>query len=188
MKYGYQRVSTSSQNLDRQTTALEAAKCDKIFTDKASGKNTKDRPGLDEALSHIQKGDTLVIAEWDRATRSLFDGIDIMKKINDRGGSILILDKQHLDTTSTVGRGVIALLSALAEDERERIVKRSIQGLEAAKARGKKLGPKYKLTDEERAIALELFTHKDRTQRKSAREIAESFGVSPSTIARLRRK
>lgn len=185
MKIGYQRVSTITQNLDRQTAALEAAGCDKIFTDKASGKNTHARPGLQEAMDAVQSGDQLVIAEWDRATRSMVDGINIMIHIHDKGGDILILDKPHLDTTSTIGRGVLALLSALAQDERERIVKRSIAGLKAAKARGVKLGRKVSLTKEQQREALIMLNDPDPEKRKTTREVGRLFKVSASTISRL---
>jgi hypothetical protein len=75
-KIGYARVSTSSQNLDRQIAALRSAGVDEIYREKASGKDTKGRPQLEKAIDALGTGDVLVVAEWDRATRSMLDGID----------------------------------------------------------------------------------------------------------------
>src|SRR5262245_39265655 len=125
MKIGYARVSSLGQNLDRQTGALRAQRGDKLFTEKASGKSVKDRPQLEKAIDLLGKGDTLVVAEWDRATRSMMDGIKLIERINARGAFLKVLDKPHLDLTTPLGRGFIAFLSAMAEDERERISRRA---------------------------------------------------------------
>ena len=74
MIYGYARVSTEAQDLTRQLKALKRAKCDPVFSDKASGKSMTGRPVLADALAELDEGDELVIAEWDRATRSMWDG------------------------------------------------------------------------------------------------------------------
>jgi DNA invertase Pin-like site-specific DNA recombinase len=71
LKIGYARVSTPTQNWDRQIGALRAERCDKIFREKASGKDIKNRPQLEKAIDELGKGDVLVLAEWDRATRSM---------------------------------------------------------------------------------------------------------------------
>jgi Resolvase, N terminal domain len=80
-----------------------------------------------------------VVAEWDRATRSMFDGIHLIERINARGALIKVLDKPHLDLTTPLGRGFIAFLSAMAEDERQRIVKRANDGRKAARSKGVRL-------------------------------------------------
>ena len=85
MRIGYARVSSLHQNLDRQIGALRAERIDKLFTEKASGKTTKDRPQLEKAIDLLGAGDTLVVAEWDRATRSMMDGIKIIERIHARG-------------------------------------------------------------------------------------------------------
>src|SRR5262250_1432535 len=92
----------------------------------------------------------VVVAEWDRATRSMMDGVHIIERIHARGAMIKVLDKPHLDLTTPIGRGFIAFLSALAEDERQRIVGRANAGRAVAKARGVKFGRKPKLTDRQR--------------------------------------
>jgi hypothetical protein len=91
-KIGYARVSSSDQNLDRQIAALRAEGCNEIYREKVSGKSVRNRPELEKAIDHLGTGDTLVVAEWNRATRSMIDGIDIIKRINDRGSLLKVLD------------------------------------------------------------------------------------------------
>jgi DNA invertase Pin-like site-specific DNA recombinase len=95
----------------------------------------------------------LIVGEWDRATRSMLDGVQIIERIHARGALIKILDKNHLDLTTAIGRGFIAFLSALAEDERQRIVKRANDGRKAAKARGARFSGKPKLNDHQQQEA-----------------------------------
>jgi DNA invertase Pin-like site-specific DNA recombinase len=107
-----------------------------LYREKVNGKSIKNRPELEKAIDRLGIGDTLVVAEWDRATRSMVDGIDIINRVNRREAFLKVLDKPHLDLTTPLGRGFIAFLSALAEDERQRILKRCGEGMKAAKARG----------------------------------------------------
>lgn len=85
MLIGYTRVSTQSQRLDRQIGALNGAGVDRIFREKASAKSVRDRPQLEKAIDALGPDDVLVIAEWDRATRSMIDGITIIQRVADRG-------------------------------------------------------------------------------------------------------
>jgi DNA invertase Pin-like site-specific DNA recombinase len=175
-KIGYARVSTSSQNLDRQIAALRSAGVEEIYREKASGKDTKGRPQLEKAIDALGTGDVLVVAEWDRATRSMLDGVAIIERIHARGSFVKVLDKPHLDLTTPLGRGLIALLSAMAEE-----VKRARDGLDAAKARGTKFGRKSKLTDFQKAEALRRLEGGE-----SARTIGKSYRVHHATVSRLR--
>ena len=111
MLIGYARVSTPTQNLDRQIAALRSAGCETIFREKASGKAVKNRPQLERAIDALGTGDILIVAEWDRATRSMMDGIQIMQRIADRDAAIRVLDKPHLDLTTPIGRGFLAAAS-----------------------------------------------------------------------------
>ena len=181
MQIGYARVSTHTQSLDRQIGALNAAKVDRIFREKASAKSVKGRPQLEKALDALGTGDVLVIAEWDRATRSMLDGIQILQRVADRGAAVRVLDKPWLDLTTPMGKGILAFLSALAEDERERIVGRANAGRQAAAARGVKFGRKPKLTEHQRALARQRLADGD-----SCRAIAKDLGVAHSTIVRMR--
>lgn len=180
MKIGYARVSTVDQNLDRQIAVLRAEECDKLFREKATGKSTKGRPELEKAIDALGTGDVLVIAEWDRATRSMNDGVSIIQRIADRGATVKVLDRPWLDLTTPMGKGILAFLSAMAEDERERIVRRGKQGLQQAKERGVKLGRKPKLSDHQQKKARYRLG-----KGESARSIAKDMGVSHTTISRL---
>lgn len=110
----------------------------------------------------------------------MMDGIKIIDRVASRGASIRVLDKPHLDLTTPIGKGFIAFLSAMAEDERERINGRASEGRMAAKAKGVKFGRKPKLTEHQIVTALKRLADGD-----SARTIAKDMGVSHSTIVRL---
>jgi DNA invertase Pin-like site-specific DNA recombinase len=87
----------------------------------------------------------------------MMDGITIMQRVYARGAAVKVLDKPHLDLTTPIGRGFLAFLSALAEDERERIHKRASEGRKAAITRGVHMGRKPKLTEHQRRIALSAY-------------------------------
>ncbi|MEZ5910605.1 MAG: recombinase family protein [Hyphomicrobiaceae bacterium] len=180
MRIGYARVSTLAQNLDRQIAALNAERCDRVHQEKASGKATHNRPELDAAISALAPGDVLVIAEWDRATRSMMDGITIIERIARMGATVKVLDKPWLDLTTPIGKGFLAFLSALAEDERLRILSRASEGRSAARIRGVRFGPKPKLNPEQRERALARLAAGE-----TCRAIAADFRVHHATIARL---
>ncbi len=182
MLIGYARVSTQNQNLDRQMGALRAARCKQVFTEKATGKTVKGRPELEKALDALGSGDVLVLAEWDRATRSMIDGITIMQRVAARGATIKVLDKPHLDLTSKIGQGILAFLSALADDERERIVKRAADGRRAAKAKGVVMGRPPALTEHQAHEAQQRLA-----KGESCRSIAKSFDCHHSTISRCQK-
>lgn len=181
MRIGYARVASQHQNLDRQIGVLRAERVDRLFAEKASGKGTKDRPQLEKAINLLGNGDTLVLAEWDRATTSMLDGIKIIERIHARGAFLKVLDKPHLDLTTPLGLGFIAFLSAMAEDERERITRRATDGRAAARRRGVHMGRKPKLTDGQQAEALKRLAAGE-----SCRAVAKSYRVHHATVSRLR--
>jgi DNA invertase Pin-like site-specific DNA recombinase len=180
-KIGYARVSAPHQNLDRQIGSLRAERCERIFREKASGKDIKNRPLLEKAIDELGRGDILVVAEWDRATRSMLDGVHIIERIHARGAFIKVLDKPHLDLTTPLGRGFIAFLSAMAEDERQRIVKRANDGRASARKRGAKFGRKPKLNAHQQEEAQRRLLAGE-----SARAVARSYAVHHATVSRLR--
>jgi DNA invertase Pin-like site-specific DNA recombinase len=180
IKVGYARVSSLDQNLDRQIAALRAEGCDRIYREKASGKDTRNRPELAKAIDVLPTKGVLVLAEWDRATRSLIDGIHIMERVHKRGAFIKVLDRPGLDLTTPSGRGILALLSGLAEEERTRILRRANEGRVAAIKRGTRFGRKSKLDDHQQAEA-----RKRLDAGESCRAIAKTYRVHHATIARL---
>ena len=179
-RIGYARVSTKAQELERQIRALKAERCDEILKDTASGKSLAGRPQLRKALDSLAPGDELVIAEWDRATRSMWDGLQILKEIIDAGATIRVLDRAYIDLTSPIGRGFMAFISAMAEDERLRIIKRTHEGRAIARENGVKMGPKFRLNDVQRAEARQRLANGEQ-----ADHLAKVYGVSRATIYRV---
>lgn len=179
-KIGYARVSSQGQSLDRQIAALRAEGCDPIYREKASGRSLNKRPQLEKAIDQLGEGDVLVVAEWDRATRSMQDGVLLIGRILQRKALLKALDKPHLDLTTKLGQGFIAFLSAMAEDERERIQKRSGEGRKLARAKGVRFGRKPKLNADQRDEAMKRLNAGE-----TARTVARTFGVSHMTILRL---
>jgi DNA invertase Pin-like site-specific DNA recombinase len=138
------------------------------------------RPELAAALDALDRGDELVIAEWDRATRSMWDGLQIIKSVIDAEAIIKVLDRSYIDLTTPMGRGFMAMISAMAEDERLRIIKRTHEGRQIAVANGVKMGRKPKLTPYQTKEA-----HQRIANGEATREVAKAFNVSISTISRL---
>ena len=180
MRVGYCRVSSSGQNLDRQIEALKAEGCDRLYCEKVSGKSMANRPELAKALKSLDINDVLVLAEWDRATRSMMDGIHIIQQVAEKGAMVKVLDRQWLDLTTPIGKGLLALFSALAEDERQRIRRRCEAGLKIARRDGVKFGRNPKLTEHQMKEVLER-----RAAGESVRALARSYNVGSSTIQRV---
>src|SRR4249919_976304 len=145
MLLGYARVSTHDQTLALQQDALTQAGCDRIFTDTASGAKAE-RQGLEEALSHVRRGDTLVVWKLDRLGRSLPHLIETITGLQERGIGFKSLTEQ-IDTTTSGGKLIFHVFGALAEFEREVIRERTQAGLTAARARGRTGGRPKKLAD-----------------------------------------
>ncbi|GAE46192.1 DNA-invertase [Mesobacillus boroniphilus JCM 21738] len=135
MKIGYARVSTQDQNLDMQIDALKAAGCERIYTEKKSGKRD-DRPELQQCLNALRTGDTLVVYKLDRLGRSTFKLLELTAGF-DREGIDFVSIVDGIDTTTPVGRFFFRTMASIAELERDIIVERTQAGLKAARARGR---------------------------------------------------
>jgi DNA invertase Pin-like site-specific DNA recombinase len=181
---GYARVSTKGQNDDSQVDELKAHGCDPIFTDTASGK-LAERPELDKALAYLREGDVLVITRLSRAMRSLKHLITLADELRERGVGLVVL-KQSIDTTTPTGRLVFHILGAIDEFQRELIVEGTLEGLAAARARGRLGGRKAKLPEAKRTRARELYdmTGPDGKRAHTVAEIGAILGVSRQTIYR----
>ena len=151
MLVGYMRVSKAdgSQTTDLQRDALLAAGADPdaLYEDKASGKKD-DRPQLAACLKALRAGDTLLVWKLDRLGRDLRHLVNIVHDLTERGIGLKVLTGQGaaIDTTTASGKLVFGIFAALAEYERELISERTTAGLAAARARGRKGGPPYKMT------------------------------------------
>ncbi|WP_323179142.1 recombinase family protein [Streptomyces sp. NBC_00320] len=173
---GYARVSTKGQLLDRQIHTLTEAGCIRIFADKKSGKNAE-REELWRALDFLREGDTLVVPSLDRLGRSLQDLIAIVSGLRKRGVGFTSLH-EALDTTTAGGRLVFHVFAALAEFIRELIVQGTNEGLDAARARGARLGRPPAMTEEQVRHARDLLARPQNT----VTSIAKLLGVSRNTI------
>jgi len=176
IRIGYARVSTGGQKLDRQTDALTAAGCRRIFADKKSGRDT-DRAELRAALEFLQPGDTLVVPALDRLSRSLADLITTVADLRRRGVGFTSLH-EALDTTTPGGRLVFHVFAALAEFIRELIVSGTREGLAAARERGRTGGRPTVVTPGIIRAARDMLPNPGH----SITSIAKLLGVSPGTL------
>ena len=113
MKIGYARVSTTGQNLEAQFAALKAAEVEKVYQDKASGKD-RDRPALKEMLTFARKGDEIVVARLDRFTRSSADLHAILADLKAKGVTVRFLDNPAMNLDTAHGELLLAILAATA--------------------------------------------------------------------------
>ncbi|MGO8949681.1 MAG: recombinase family protein [Ktedonobacterales bacterium] len=181
MLIGYARVSTVDQTLALQRDALTAAGCVDICTDTVSG--TKDRrAGLDNALSRLRTGDTLVVWRLDRLGRSLKHLIEVVQELEHRGVGLRSLTEQ-IDTTTPGGTLIFHLFGALAEFERALIVERTQAGLAAARARGRN-GGRPRGTTRYDPKKLALAQHLATDPHRSITEICRTLGIPRTTYYR----
>ena len=175
MLIGYARVSTDDQTLDLQRDALREAGCERIFEDHAGGAG--ERPGLGHALDHLRTGDTLVVWRLDRLGRSLKDLIARAEELRTRGVGLRSL-KEAIDTDSSSGQLIFHIFGALAEFERALIRERTLAGLQAARARGRKGGRPKRLDRGKRLHAVDLY----RAKKHTVVEICDLMEISRATL------
>jgi DNA invertase Pin-like site-specific DNA recombinase len=185
MYIGYVRVSKAdgSQVLDLQKDSLIEAgvQQNNIYQDQASGKKD-DRSGLESCLKALRKGDILVVWKLDRLGRNLRHLVNTVEDLSERGIGFKVLSGQgaSIDTTSAAGKLVFGIFAALAEFERELIRERTVAGLKAARARGKKGGRKFQLTKSQVRLAQASMKHRD----TNVTELCNELGVSRQTLYR----
>ena len=140
MKVGYIRVSTADQNTARQDKMMEELGVEKIFVDKLSGKDTK-RPELNAMMSFVREGDTVIVSEIARFARNTRDLLTLVDELKDKGVQFES-QKEKIDTTTPTGQFMLTVFAAMAELERQYILSRQREGIEAAKERGAYRGRK----------------------------------------------
>lgn len=172
---GYARVSTTSQNLDAQIDALKQAGCARTFRDKESGVKSS-RSGWDELLAYIRPGDTLVITELSRMSRSLMHLLEIVKVLEDRNVELKSL-RENIDTSTATGRGFLSIMGVISQMKREIKAERAAAGRAAAKARGK-TGGRPRTDPNKLEQARILYQNSD----LSAAEVCKLFGFSRRTL------
>jgi len=179
---GYARVSTNEQNLDLQLDALKKAGCKKkdIFIDKISGVK-KERPGFDECMQSLQKGDVLVVYRLDRLGRSMVNLVTIIEQLRERGVDFKSICDGAIDTTTASGELVFNIFSSMSQFERRLIQERTKAGLDAARARGRK-GGRPALNKQGTKIEAAKRMHKDNTM--PVKDICKVLGISRTTFYR----
>lgn len=189
MNYGYARISTCQQKLDRQIKALVDAGCEQIITDKKSGKNFE-RKGYKRLIKLLKSGDVLYIKSIDRLGRNYEEIIEQWRMLTvKKAVDIIVLDFPLLNTRDQVhgltGRFlsdlVLQILSYVAQIERENLRQRQSEGIQIAKEKGIQFG-RQKCEISERAEAI-LLRYID-GEISSLRKCAEMIGVSHATVAK----
>lgn len=183
-KVGYARVSTRDQNPEHQVDALKAAGCERIFIDRASGKLAK-RPQLEKALDYLRPGDQLVVTRLSRLSRSIKNLLELTDQLRQREIDLEVI-LQGINTKSPGGRLVFHIMAAIAEFDRELIVEGTLDGLEAARARGRVGGRRPKLSERQLHLARGMYDEKgpDGKRLYTVQQIAETFGVTRATVYR----
>ena len=177
MIFGYARVSTQSQNLDRQLDALHGfgVPADRLFVEKISG-TTKERPELIKLQQFLRDGDLLVIESLSRLGRSTKDLLTIIDHFEKQGVQVVSI-KEQIDTRTPTGKLLTTVLMAMCQFERDIIVQRTQEGLAAARARGRNGGrPPLSQAQIKQAIAL----YESKTM--SIKEICNATKMSQSSL------
>lgn len=179
--FGYARVSTVDQNPASQEDALRRGGADEVFVDFFTGTKAS-RPELDKVLTQLRSGDSLMITRLDRLGRSTKDLLELVTKLDDLGVILIVLEQQ-INTASAEGRLFFTMVAAFAQFEREIMRARTIDGLAAARSRGRNGGRKPALSNSQTEIAKSLVS-----AGQPISQVAKDLGVSRPTIYRALEK
>ena len=181
MRVAYVRVSTIEQNEARQIEALEKHNIEKWFTEKVSGKNTTDRPELQNMIDFVREGDTVYIHDFSRLARSTKDLLEIVEKLNAKGVH-LVSNKENVDSSTPAGKLMLTMIGAIAQFERENMLERQREGIAIAKRNGVYKGRKaIEINNDVFKVQYERYTR--RAINKT--ELAKVLKVSRPTLDRM---
>ena len=176
----YARVSSEEQNLDRQLDILKSADVEEIIQEKISGTKA-DRPELLKLLEKLRKRDIILVTDLTRLSRSTKDLFSLVEQIEKKGANIKSLKENWLDTTTPQGKLMFTLMAGINQFERDLISQRTIEGLEAARKRGKFGGRKEKLDIDQKKALYQLYQQKEMT----VKSICELFKLSKPTLYKV---
>ena len=179
MRVGYIRCSTAEQNEARQLVMMKEQNAEKLFVDKASGKNT-DREAFKEMMKFVRSGDIVIVESISRIARNTRDLLAIISELTEKGVEFISL-KESIDTTTPQGRFMLTVFGALAELERESILERQREGIEIAKSEGKYKGRKPIEYSEDR---LKTLCKKWRAGEITATAAMKELNLKPNTFYR----
>jgi DNA invertase Pin-like site-specific DNA recombinase len=177
MLIGYARVSSTGQSLDAQVDALRESGCEKIYSEKVSGRTVADRPQLARALDQVRGGDTLVVTRLDRLARSVKDLHRILERLAEEGVAFRCLQQGDVDTATSTGKLTLAILGAVAEFENDIRRERQRDGIERAKERGVYRGRRPSISKDE-IVAL-------RQQGVGPAAIARKLNIARASVYRV---
>lgn len=178
MLIGYVRVSTAEQNSARQEVLMQQLGAQRMYIDRASGKNT-DRPQLQKMLSFVRQGDTVVVESISRFARNTRDLLELIEQLNAKEVGF-ISKKEAIDTGTPTGKFMLTVFAAVAELEREYILQRQKEGIALAKQAGK-----YKGRKPIDRTALQPVLDEYRKGQLTAAQAMRKMGVSKSTFYRI---
>ncbi|RAS78208.1 recombinase family protein [Priestia endophytica] len=183
MIYGYARVSTKEQNLDRQLKQLNDSGCDKIFEEKTSGATTE-RPELQSMLSVLQSGDKIIVSDLTRISRSSKDLFKLIEIIREKGATLKSLKDTWLDMTedNPYSTFLLTVMAGVNQLERDITRMRQKEGIAIAKNKGRYIGRTKKYHDKHAGMhhAIELY----QAGKHTIKEISEITNVSKSALYR----
>ena len=174
---GYGRISTADQNATSQEDVLNNVGVDQMFIDTYTGSKSS-RPQLDRMKEQLRSGDTIVITRLDRLGRSTKDLLNLVSELDDLGVNLQVIE-QNINTSTADGKLFFTMIAAFAEFEREIMRSRTIDGLAAARARGRTGGRKPALNERKILLAREMYQAGN-----TVAEISDTLGVSRPTIYR----
>lgn len=179
MKVMYIRCSTEEQNEARQVEAAKELGIEKLFIDKASGKN-RDRTFLNEMMNYVREGDTVYCCDISRIARNTKDLLNIIEELNNKGVYFVSL-KENIDTSTPQGKFMLTVFGAIAELERENILARQREGIEIARKAGKYKGRKRIDIDEDE---FNQMVKEWNEGKRTASSIYKHFNISSQTFYR----
>lgn len=187
MKVAYIRVSTIEQNEARQLEAMEKHGIEKYFIEKVSGKNTTDRPELQNMLDFVRENDTVYVHDFSRLARSTKDLLEIVELLNKKNVT-LISNKENVDTSTPTGRLMISMIGAIAQFERENMLERQKEGIQVAKRNGKYKGRRpIQIDNDMFKVQYERYTSREITKVELAKVLKVSRPTLDKMIAEYKR-
>jgi DNA invertase Pin-like site-specific DNA recombinase len=177
MKIGYARVSSGGQSLELQLEALTAAGCEKIFSEKESGRSTVKRDQLEAALDYLRDGDELIVTRLDRLARSVPDLYAILQRLNAKSASFLCLQQPGANLDSPTGKLLLGVLGLVAEFENDLRRDRQLEGIARAREEGKYKGRRSALDPDRVRAAV--------AEHGSYGKAAKALGCSKASVGRL---
>lgn len=181
MRVAYVRVSTVEQNEARQIEGLSKYDIEKWFTEKVSGKNTTDRPELNNMIDFVREGDTVYIHDFSRLARSTKDLLEIVERLTAKGVH-LVSNKENVDTSTPTGKLMLTMIGAIAEFERQNMLDRQAEGIAIAKREGKYRGRKpVEIDSEVFRVQYDRYTRREINKT----ELAKVLKVSRPTLDKM---